>query len=108
MEKKSNQINQEKQDLTVSKDITNLMSSSILSTSIALPGNSFRKIKNIFEEGIKPLRIKFDEKLYEKNAREIRNLIIKLRKEYYQPQSGFQTSNQSITNTQAQTSTQKI
>ena len=102
--KNNTQINQ---DLTISMN-----SSSILSSSVSFSLNTFgeirKKIKEIFEKEIKPLRMKLEVNKYEKNAREIRNLIIKLRKEYYLPKNETPTSNQSMTGTKAQTSNQKI
>ena len=64
-----------------------LSESSLISNLESFGENEFKfiydKIDLIFEEEIKGLRINFSFDIYEKSIREIRNLIIKLRKEYY-------------------------
>ena len=110
--------NQSSDDLSLSKDNTSMIDSSFLSSFISpsmISMNSFEKIKNeikdIFETQIKPLVSKFSIDSYESKSRDIRNLIIKLRKLYYKPQNENKESsqsNQSKNPTQAQTSNQQI
>ena len=110
--------NQSSDDLSLSKDNTSMIDSSFLSSFISpsmISMNSFEKIKNeikdIFETQIKPLVKEFSIDSYESKSRDIRNLIIKLRKLYYRPQNENKESNQSNQSknpTQAQTSNQQI
>ena len=84
-----NNNSQLKNDSTFLRDISafQFSESSIFNNFEAFGEMSFQflkeRIDDIFEKQIKPLRINFSLELYEKAVREIRNIIIKLRKEYY-------------------------
>ena len=105
----SNQVNE---NLSFIKEFPSILESSFLSSFISPSMTSFEKIikdiKKIFEKEIKPLITKFSIDLYETKSRDIRNLIIKLRKLYYRPQNEKKELNQSKVPTQAQTSNQQV
>ena len=69
--------------------------------------NIIREIDRIFNQEIKTIKEKFSIDKYEKSVRDIRNLIIKLRKIYYEKnQNQIMTQNQAQINTQTQINTQ--